>query len=139
MAIQRKRRNPANEERAKVQQFIVELKRHANVFVFVDTDSEDRHFKSGFDFIVTGRTRSVYVEAKKLKGKEDLEKKYSSFQTYTRAYVLAAGGVYCGLAFLEDSVFLRQYSFDGPDLKWFDYLTPAVQALASLTGAKYDG
>lgn len=94
------------DEREEVQKFIVELQRRANVYVFVDTDSKARLFKSGWDFLVCGPARTVFVEAKVVSGNQNPETKLSPYQKYTRSRIVAAGGVYALLAFRPEQNFL---------------------------------
>lgn len=129
--MQRKSKVP--DERKAVQEFILDLHRRANVYTFVDTDSKARLFRSGFDFIVCANGRSIFIEAKAFVGGRDLEKLYTDFQLYTRARILAAGGIYCGLAFTPEGHFLRWYSgADQSNLAWLDFPEAAEQIFAIL-------
>ncbi|MBK7363051.1 MAG: hypothetical protein IPJ01_12210 [Micavibrio sp.] len=57
------------------------------VFIFVDRDSgQERHTKSGFDFLILWRGQVVFVEAKSHKGV------LSDYQKLTAAKIAAANG-----------------------------------------------
>lgn len=82
-------------ERELVNRLIKAIKANTRepVYVFVDRDSGvQRHTKSGWDFCLTWKGRTVFIEAK-------VKTKQSDFQKLTQKEIEAAGGTYLLLHF----------------------------------------
>lgn len=87
--FKRPKKQKSGGERERVNLLLAALKKNAAspLFIFVDRDSGvERHTRSGFDFCLTYKGQTVFVEAKSDKGK------LSPFQELTRRQVDNAGG-----------------------------------------------
>jgi len=105
--VKRKRRS--DDEHFYQNKFLAELAKSVRpIFVKVDTDTQDRHFKSGYDFEMSANKKVLYVETKvsdaKKKGFTG-ESKLSLYQKMTRNRVVNSRGIY--IVF----VFNRRYEY----------------------------
>lgn len=88
MRIKKKRKNNPLDERALVNALIAQLQKTAihPPYFFIDRDSPDRVFSSGFDFLGVYGGEVIFVEAKYGDGK------LTDYQFITKAGVQNAGG-----------------------------------------------
>lgn len=98
--FKRVKKHKAGGERENVNRLIEALKKNTDspVFIHVDRDSgTTRHTKSGFDFSLTYKGQTVFVEAKNAGGK------LSDFQKLTQRQIETAGGRFVVCVFAPDS------------------------------------